>query len=129
MHAQVDAVLICVPEDLEEFECGGLKFRKKGAGRVLKLAQRNQWAFENEAGETLRFAAGGGRDLPELRAVMRRWNGSETLRQSWQDHRLITLAQHAMNPEKPLMTRETSARVYVVPALDLPASGGGRVRV
>lgn len=129
VHAQVDAVLICVPEDLEEFECGGLKFRKKGAGRVLKLAQRNQWAFENEAGETLRFAAGGGRDLPELRAVMRRWNGSETLRQSWQDHRLITLAQHAMNPEKPLMTRETSARVYIVPALDLPASGGGRVRV
>lgn len=126
VHAQVDAVLILVDEGLEEFEAGGLTFRRKASGRVLRLVQRNTWAFEN--GEVVtRFAAGGGRDRPELRAAVAAWDGSETTRTPWNDRRLITLPEHATHPEAlPLMAQYATAHTFILPGLAAPVTSGGR---
>lgn len=124
VHAQVDSVLIEVPEDLVEFECGGLQFRRKGAGRVLRLAKRNLWMLHDHHGQSecpdgrpVRFAAAGGRDTPELRAAFAHWRG-QALKIPWQDQRLVTLPLHASSGA-PLMSPLVTRHVFKVPPLEI----------
>lgn len=128
VHAQVDAVLILADEAETEFTAGGLVFRRKASGRTLRLVQRNTWAFQQGGGEVTRFAAGGGRDRPELRAAVAAWDGSQTTRTPWADRRLITLPEHATHPEAlPLMASYATQHTFVLPGLAAPMTSGGRL--
>lgn len=127
LHAQVDAVLL--PDCGEGFTVRGIEFRRKSSGDRLRLAGRNIWQFEERRGVPwhpdgvpVRFAAGGGgRDLPELRQVMRGWTG-QRITHTYRVRDLVKLPEHAIDPQgHPLLSRYTTTGTFKVPALERDA--------
>ena len=123
VHCNVDAVLLEL--DVPEFERGGLTFRRKSGGDLLRLAARNLWQLER-GGAVLRFAAALGRDLTELRSAFQGWTG-EALSVPYTATDLVTIPLHAADRERyPLNTHREVELTFNIPALDGGTDEHGR---
>ena len=116
VHGNVDAVLIADP-GVDEFTRRGITFKRKAAGDVLKLVDRNTWALF-QGGELVRMATYGGKQTPEVAAAFTSWTGQE-IAVEVHSTKLVKLSE-AAGYGRPMLSRVPQVKTMVLKAATTP---------